>query len=83
MTTVNRWQQAPFTIPINGTSPVDADEVRLNDNSLTGQHNGHDGDATIHVQSSTLASRPAAGLQGRLWFTTDERKLWASVEYRY
>lgn len=76
MATVSTHQQAIFTKPENGDAPVDADEVRLNDNAVTTKHNAHDADATIHVQSSAVASRPAAGLEGRLWFTTDERKLY-------
>jgi hypothetical protein len=76
MPTVSTHQQAVFTVPVNGTAPVDADEVRLNDNATVGSYNAHDADATIHVQSSTLALRPAFGLSGRLWFTSDERKLY-------
>lgn len=74
MATVGSHQQATFTIPINGTSPVDADEVRLNDNAMATSYNAHDNDATLHVQSSTLALRPVASTVGRLWFTTDEKK---------
>lgn len=76
MATVSTHQQAIFTTPVNGTAPVDADEVLLNDNATVAAYNAHDADATIHVQSSTLAQRPAAGLEGRLWFTSDERKLY-------
>lgn len=76
MATVGSHQQATFTVPINGTSPVDANEVRLNDNSMAGSYNAHDNDATLHVQTSTLALRPTAGTAGRLWFTTDERRLY-------
>lgn len=74
MATVGSHQQAPFTTPLNATSPVDADEVRLNDNALQTTYNAHDSDATIHVQSSTLSLRPPAGTEGRLWFTSDTRR---------
>ena len=76
MATVGSHQQATFTIPVNGTSPVDADEVRLNYNAMAVSYNGHDNDATLHVQSSTLALRPSAGAAGRYWFTTDERRFY-------
>jgi len=76
MPIVGSHQQAPVTIPINGTSPIDAQEVRLNDNAIIGNYNDHDGDATIHVQSSPLASRPLAGVAGRLWLVTDDQQLY-------
>ena len=76
MATVGSHQQALFTIPVNGTSPVDAEEVRVNDNSVRGTHNAHDNDPLIHIQSSTLATRPAAGTVGRVWLVTDEKKLY-------
>lgn len=76
MAQVGSHQQATFTIPINGTSPVDADEVRLNDNAMATSYNAHDADATLHVQSSALALRPSAGTAGRLWFVTDDQQLY-------
>lgn len=75
MPTVGSHQQAPVTIPVNGTSPVDADEVRLNDNAIITNYNAHDNDGTLHVQSSSLATRPLAGTAGRLWFVTDSSQL--------
>ena len=75
MPTVGSHQQAPVTIPVNGTSPVDADEVRLNDNAIITNYNAHDNDSTLHVQSSSLATRPPASLVGRLWFVTDSQQL--------
>lgn len=68
---VGQNQQTTFADPQNGTSPIDADEVTANDNALRTKFNTHDADATIHVQSSTLASRPAAGTAGRKWMTRD------------
>lgn len=73
---VGGHQQGIFVIPVNGTSPVDADEVRVNDNSVAAQHNAHDSDPTIHVQSGTTAARPVAGTTGRLWYTTDTGHLY-------
>ena len=61
-----------FTSPQNGTSPIDADEVRANDNTIRTSYNNHDSDTGIHVQSSTLALRPAAGTAGRKWITADK-----------
>lgn len=65
----------PFTTPANGAID-DADIVRGNDNALRAAMNDHDGDATIHFQSSVLAARPVAGKAGRLWLTADERRIW-------
>lgn len=75
MSTVSSHQQAAFTSPVNGTSPIDADEVRLNDNGIRATYNTHDSDATIHIQSSTLALQPVAGTAGRVWLTTDTGNL--------
>jgi hypothetical protein len=76
MPTVGSRQQGSFSIPINGTSPVDANSVRANDNAIATTYNGHDADPTIHVQSSTLAARPTAGVIGRFWFVTDDGRLY-------
>jgi len=65
-----------FTSPQNGTSPIDADEVRVNDNTLREAYVTHDGDSGIHVQSSSISGRPAAGVTGRKWIDTDDYKLW-------
>lgn len=67
--------QASFADPQNGTSPIDADEVTANDNALRAKFNTHDADSTIHVQGSTLAARPAAGVAGRKWVTRDAGSL--------
>jgi hypothetical protein len=77
MPIIGSHQQAQFTIPVNNTSPVNADEVRLNDNATVTQYNAHDADATIHVQSSAIGSRPVPGTAGRIWATTD------TGEYRW
>jgi hypothetical protein len=77
-TTVAQHTVATFTSPVNGTTPIDANTVRGNDNTIRSSYNDHDSDPGIHVQSSTLASRPAAGTAGRKWITADagEYKLW-------
>lgn len=87
--TVSQTQVSSFSTPTNGTT-ADADVVRGNDNTLRAKHNTHDADATIHVQSSVLASRPAAGTAGRFWVTTDSSvprfwydtgSTWAELDY--
>lgn len=70
-TTTGSHPVASFTSPVNGTSPIDANAVRNNDNALRGAYVAHDADPGIHVQSSVLASRPAASIDGRKWITTD------------
>lgn len=70
-TTVAQHPVTTFTAPVNGT-PVDADEVRDNDNSVRTAYNAHDADAGIHVQSSVMSARPVAGTAGRKWVTTDD-----------
>ncbi|MGN6205987.1 hypothetical protein [Humibacter sp.] len=70
MATVSSHQQGAFSNPQNGQTG-DAAVVLANDNALRATTNAHDADATIHIQSSVLASRPAAGTAGRPWITTD------------
>ncbi len=70
-TTVGQHSVAAFTSPINGTTPIDANTVRSNDNTVRLAYVDHDADTGIHVQSSTLASRPIAGTAGRKWITED------------
>ena len=69
--TVAQHSVATFTSPVNGTTPIDANTVRGNDNTTRTAYNDHDADPGIHVQSSTLASRPVAGTAGRKWITED------------
>ena len=69
--TVAQHAVATFTSPVNGTTPIDANSVRGNDNTLRSSYNNHDADPGVHLQSSALASRPAAGTAGRKWMTTD------------
>ena len=70
--TVGRHAVRPFPSPVNAVhAPVDANVVRSNDNTVAAKLTTHDADATIHVQSSTVAARPAFGVAGRVWVTTD------------
>ena len=70
-TTTGSHSVAAFTSPVNGTSPIDANAVKANDNTLRVAYVNHDADTGIHVQSSTFALRPVAGVAGRKWITTD------------
>lgn len=88
--TVAQHSVATFTTPVNGTSPIDATTVRGNDNTLRVGYNDHDADPGVHLQSSLLASRPAAGDSGRKWLTTDVAALkmyfdtgsaWSEISY--
>jgi hypothetical protein len=76
-TTVGSHSVSAFATPVNG-GPLDANVVRGNDNTIRTAYVAHDADTGIHVQSSSLASRPAAGTAGRKWITVDtgSYKLW-------
>ena len=76
--TVAQHAIATFSSPTNGSTPIDANTVRGNDNTIRTSYNSHDADPGVHVQSSTLASRPAAGTAGRKWITADSGsyRLW-------
>lgn len=69
-TTVGSYPVSPFTSPSNGDA-LDANVVKGNDNTVRTAYVAHDADPGIHVQSSLLAARPAAGTAGRKWMTTD------------
>lgn len=69
--TIGQHLVAAFSSPINGTSPIDANTVRGNDNTMRTGYNEHDSDPGIHFQSSLLASRPGASAVGRKWLTAD------------
>jgi hypothetical protein len=75
--TIGQHGVAAFTSPVNGDA-IDATVVTGNDNSTRSAYVDHDSDSGIHVQSSLLAARPAAGTAGRKWMTTDVGavKLW-------
>ena len=76
-TTVGSHSVSAFATPVNG-GPLDANVVRGNDNTIRTAYVAHDADTGIHVQSSSLASRPTAGTAGRKWITVDtgSYKLW-------
>ena len=85
--TVSSHQQTAFTTPINGAN-ADATVVLGNDNNTVASYNAHDADGTIHLQSSVLGSRPAAGTLGRKWLTTDGLRVyydtgatWSEIAY--
>lgn len=80
-------QQTAFADPQNGQSPMDADAVRNNDNALVAKHNAHDADATVHVQTGLLASRPAASTPYAMYMDEngivyrDTGATWTSIGY--
>lgn len=86
MALIGQNQQTSFANPQNGQAP-DADVIRNNDNALVAKHNAHDADATIHVQTGTLASRPAAGTAGAVYIDENKRiyvdngSVWGEVPY--
>lgn len=65
-----------FTTPVNGTSPIDANQVRGNDNTVKTSYNLHDADATIHFQDSLASARPVAGTAGRKWLDNDTYRVY-------
>lgn len=69
---IAQHQTAAFDGPVNGQKPIDARQVVRNDAALRDSSNGHDANATIHVQSSGIASRPAPGIAHRKWVTQDD-----------
>lgn len=73
--TVGSFQLATISTPVNG-GDLDADVVRGNINSVRANGNAHDADPGIHLQSSPLAARPAAGVLGRKWLTSDDRRVY-------
>lgn len=73
--TVSQYQQGAFATPVNNTTG-DATVVLSNDNAVCAKHNSHDGDATIHFQSSVNASRPVAGTLGRKWMDSDTYRVY-------
>ena len=75
-TTIGNHSVAQFVNPSNGDA-LDAEVVKGNDNTLRTAYVNHDADPGVHLQSSVLASRPAAGVAGRKWMTTDGGvKIW-------
>jgi hypothetical protein len=86
--TVGEFPVGAFIDPQNGNAPIDADEVRANDDALRAGFNNHDGAAPIHFQGSLLAARPGAGTAGRKWFASDTKQIfrdngstWDEIDY--
>lgn len=88
--TVGSNQVSTFTTPVNATSPIDANTVRGNDNTMKSAFNAHDADGGLHLQSSAESSKPTAGTAGRKWLATDTGALylwfdtgstWVEVNY--
>jgi hypothetical protein len=67
-TTVGSHPVPTISAPVNGTL-IDANTVRGNDQTIRTAYNTHDADPGVHLQSSTFAARPAAGVAGRKWIT--------------
>lgn len=85
---VGAHAQNQFTDPQAGQSPIASAQVRANDNANATTLTAHDADATIHIQSSSLASRPAASTAQRVWITTDGKRfyldsgsVWNEIDY--
>lgn len=68
--TVASHAVAALTSPVNGDA-LSATVVLSNDNTVRAAFVNHDADPGIHLQSSALASRPAAGTAGRKWLSAD------------
>ena len=87
MALVGQNQQTLFSSPSNGDTPMDATVVKSNDNALRSKHNTHDADATIHVQTGLLASRPAASTPFAMYIDENRRvyadngSTWVEVPY--
>jgi hypothetical protein len=70
--TLPRHTIKTFTAPVNiGTGLIDANIVRTNDNLAGAAFNAHDSDTSIHVQSGTLANRPATATEGSMYVGTN------------
>jgi hypothetical protein len=87
--TVASYAQSTFTSPIIGETK-DPAVILANDNNLRTKFNNHDADGGIHLQSSALASRPAAGAgnTGWKWLSSDGLRLyysngsaWSEIQY--
>lgn len=77
MGTISGHQLSTFASPVNGTTPIDANTVRGNDNTIKTAYNAHDADTTIHVQNGLVASRPAASTAGQMWLAADTGAVYA------
>ena len=78
MASVGGNQVRPFVSPMVG-QPITANDVRGNDNVLRERFNAHDADPTIHIQSGTLANRPATLPDGSTYFATDTQDAYTRI----
>jgi hypothetical protein len=77
---ISQHQLSTFSSPVNGTSPIDANTVRGNDNTVKTAYNAHDADTTIHLQNGLVASRPAASTAGQMWLASDAGAVYAYLD---
>jgi hypothetical protein len=68
---IGRNRVDPFPSPVNAQGKVDSNIVRANDNLVAAAIDAHDSDSLIHVQSGTLALRPAVLPNGGMYVGTD------------
>jgi hypothetical protein len=76
---VGRNQVGIFPSPVNSSGVIDSNTVRSNDNITVGALNSHDSDASIHMQSGLLISRPTITSEGATYFCTDTRDTYTYV----
>ncbi len=72
---ISSHQLSAYANPQAGQAGT-ASVVLGNDNTTVTGYNTHDSDPTIHVQSSNIASRPAAAVNQRFWITTDTLRIY-------
>lgn len=78
MPLVGSHQVNTFPSPVLG-KPIDPNVVRGNDNTLRSAFNAHDANPAIHIQSGTLAARPATSADGSTYFCTDTQDTYTMV----
>lgn len=66
---INDYDILPFAGPV--FSPVPAEQVRGNDETLRAKFVAHQADAVAHVTSGTAAARPVSGTTGQVYVATD------------
>lgn len=88
-TTPGSHQASSTSVPTSGDA-LSASTMRAIINAFVSAYNAHDDDGTTHIQSGTLAQRPAAAAAvDQVYLTTDSpRKLyiwtgagWVEVDY--
>lgn len=66
---VGEYSILPFAGPVS--SPVGAETVRGNDETLRAKFVAHQNDAVAHVRAGLVADRPASADEGTVWIGTD------------